>query len=102
LRVEKQEKTAIQEMAIYHDWIIEELEIDIDHLHMFLFAPPTYSSSEIVRLLKTWIYSHIYDQYSEMKKYLWVGKMWCNGYYVSTISDQTTKGFSPNRQIDKN
>jgi len=91
LRIDKQVRTAIREMAKYHDWIIEELETDIDHLHIFLSAPPSYSPSEIVKLLKTWTYSHIYDQYPEIKKYLWGGKMWCNGYYVSTISDRTTK-----------
>jgi len=91
LRIDKQVKTAIQEMAKYHDWIIEELETDIDHLHIFLSAPPSYSPSEIVKLLKTWTYSHIYDQYPEIRKYLWGGKMWCNGYYISTISDRTTR-----------
>lgn len=33
----------------------------------------------------------IYDNHPEIKKYLWGGKMWCEGYYVSTISDRTTK-----------
>lgn len=91
LRIDKQTKQAIQEMAEYHDWLIEELQTDQDHLHIFLSAPPRYSPARIVKLIKTWTYSHIYDQYPEIRKYLWGGKMWCEGYYVSTISDRTTK-----------
>lgn len=91
LRIDKQTKEAIQQMAGYHDWMIEELETDIDHLHIFLSAPPRYSPAKIVNLIKSWTYRHIYDQYPEIKNYLWGGKMWCEGYYISTISDRTTK-----------
>jgi len=72
-------------MAKYHDWIIEELETDIDHIHIFLSALPRYSPSQIVKLIKIWTYNHIYDNYPEIKKYLWGGKMWCEGYYISTV-----------------
>jgi len=65
-------------MAKYHDWIIEELETDIDHIHIFLSALPRYSPSQIVKLIKIWTYNHIYDNYPEIKKYLWGGKMWKN------------------------
>jgi putative transposase len=91
LTLEKHTKEAIKKMSFYHDWVIEELETDQDHLHVFLSAPPRYSPSQIVKLIKTWTYNQIYDRHPEIKKYLWGGKMWCEGYYVSTISDKITK-----------
>jgi putative transposase len=78
-------------MAKYHDWIVEELETDQDHVHICLSAPPRYSPSKIVNLLKTWTYKHVYRTHPELKEYLWGGKMWAEGYYISTVSDSATK-----------
>ncbi len=78
-------------MAYFHEWIIEEMETDKDHIHIFLSAPPRYSPSEIVRLIKTWTYENIYRKYPKIKQYLWGGKMWASGFYISTVSDTTTK-----------
>lgn len=89
--IERATKKVLQELAHYHEWIVEEMETDRDHIHIFLSAPPRYSPSEIVKLIKTWSYHHIYHQYPKIKQYLWGGKMWANGFYVSTVSDSTTK-----------
>lgn len=79
------------ELAHHHEWLIEALEMDRDHVHVFLSAPPRYAPAQIVKLIKTWTYKHVYRQIPKIKEYLWGGKMWANGYYVSTISDQSTK-----------
>ncbi len=78
-------------MSKYHDWLIEELETDEDHLHLCLSAPPRYSPAKVVNLIKTWTYKYVYRTHPELKTYLWGGKMWATGYYVSTVSDRTTK-----------
>lgn len=84
-------KEAVRTMAPYHDWIIEELETDEDHLHVCVSAPPRYSPAKIVNLLKTWTYKHVYRKHPELKIFLWGGKMWQQGYFVSTVSDRATK-----------
>ena len=89
--IDNEVKEVIKNMAKYHDWIIEELETDEDHVHLCLSAPPRYSPSKIVNLLKTWTYKHVYRTHPELKEYLWGGKMWATGYYVSTVSDRGTK-----------
>lgn len=78
-------------MAKYHDWIIEEMETDEDHLHVCVSAPPRYSPAKIVNLIKTWTYKHVYREHPELKIFLWGGKMWRQGYFVSTVSDRATK-----------
>ncbi len=92
IEIDKEIKNVIKQMAPFHDWIIEEMETDQDHIHIFLSAPPRFSPSQIVKLIKTWTYKNMYERYPQMRKYLWGGKMWCEGYYVSTVSDNTTKG----------
>ena len=89
--IEEDIKQAIVELSQQHDWLIEELEMDKDHIHLCLSAPPCYSPSNIVKLLKTWTYKQVYQNHPEIREYLWGGKMWCQGYYVSTVSDAVTK-----------
>jgi len=89
--LEQATKTALKELAFYHEWIIEELETDIDHIHIFLSAPPRYSPSNIIKLIKIWTYQKVYRKFPKIKQYLWGGKMWATGFYISTVSDNTTK-----------
>lgn len=83
-------KKVVQDRAPYHSWIIEQLETDEDHLHLFLSTPPRYSPAEIVKLIKTWTYHNVYDKVPEIKQYLWGGKLWCEGYFITTVNDATT------------
>ena len=90
-KIDNRLKAAMVNMSPYHDWEIKELETDEDHVHVLLSAPPRYSVSEIVKLIKTWTQRKIYFEYPEVNDYLWGGKLWAQGFYVSTISDKTTK-----------
>jgi len=78
-------------MAPFHDWLVKELEADEDHVHILLSAPPRHSPSQIVKLIKSWTQRKVFFEHPEVKQYLWGGKLWAQGYYVSTISDNTTK-----------
>ena len=89
--IDREVMEAVKTMAKYHDWLIEELETDEDHLHSCISAPPRYSPAKIVNLLKTWTYKYVYRIHPELKQYLWGGKMWATGYFVSTVSDRATK-----------
>lgn len=89
-RIEDKLKEIVKEMAPFHDWIISEINCDTDHLHTFLSAPPRFSPSEIVRLIKTWTQKQIFKEFPKIREYLLGGKLWCEGYYVSTVNDRTT------------
>lgn len=90
--IDKELKETVREMAPFHEWVIEELETDEDHIHLFLSAPPRYSPSEIVKLIKTWTEKRLFEKYpKKVKQYLWGEKFWCRGFYVSTVSDRTAK-----------
>lgn len=90
-KIDTKLKATIKRMASFHDWVIKELETDEDHIHILLSAPPRYSPSNIVKLIKTWTQRKIFQEHPEVKQYLWGGKLWAQGFYVSTISDNTTK-----------
>jgi putative transposase len=90
--IDKELKETIKKMAYVHEWGIVEMETDRDHIHVFLSAPPRYSPSEIVKLIKTWTQRRLFEKFPKaVKRYLWGGKFWCRGYYVSTVNDKTTR-----------
>lgn len=78
------------EIAGQHGFEIEELEVDKDHVHLFLSFPPKYSISAVVGLLKAVSAKEIREEFPEVRKQLWGGECWEDGYVVRTVSDKVT------------
>jgi len=82
---------------------IEFLEIgtDSDHVHFFVQSVPTYSPTKIVRTIKSITAKEIFRQMPEVKKQLWGGEFWSDGYYISTIgahsSEEAMKSYVKNQ-----
>ena len=80
-----------REVAKNHDFEIEEMEIAEDHIHIFLGFPPKYSISEVVKRLKGASARAIFKMYPEVKRELWGGEFWEDGYFARTVGDQMTR-----------
>lgn len=78
------------EIAAHHGFEMEELEVDKDHVHLFLSFPPRYLISTVVGLLKAVSAKEIWDEFSEVRKQLWGGEFWKDGYFVRTVGDKVT------------
>ena len=63
------------EIAAQHGFEMEELEVDKDHVHLFLSFPPRYSISAGVRLLKAVSAKEIWEEFQEVRKQLWGGSL---------------------------
>ncbi len=72
---------------------IEFLEIgaDADHVHFLVQSIPTYSPTKIVRTIKSITAKEIFRQMPEVKKQLWGGEFWSDGYYISTVGAHATE-----------
>ena len=66
---------------------IEFLEIgtDKDHVHFLVQSVPTMSPKKIVQTIKSITAREIFKSCPEVKKYLWGGKFWSAGYFISTV-----------------
>ncbi len=64
---------------------MEAIEIAEEHVHIFLGFPPRYSISEIVQRLKGKSAREIFRRFPEVKKELWGGEFWEDGYFVRTV-----------------
>ena len=83
-------KELFQEILAARDCEIVEMEIAEDHVHIFTSIPPRYSVGEIVRILKSVSAREIFVRYPEVKRELWGGEFWEDGYFVRTVGDKVT------------
>jgi putative transposase len=79
-----------REIAEHHGFEIEEMEIAIGHIHIFLSFPPRYSIAKVVGMLKSISASEIFDEFPKIKKDLWKGEFWEDGYFARTVGDRVT------------
>ena len=62
-----------------------EIGTDEDHVHFLVQSVPTYSPKRIVQLIKSITAREIFAACPEVKKQLWGGEFWSDGYFVSTV-----------------
>ena len=84
-------KQCFQEIAVVNDFEIEAMEIAEDHVHIFLGFAPRYSISQVVQRLKGQSARRIFQMFPEVKKELWGGELWEDGYFVRTVGGKVTK-----------
>ena len=88
--VRERTKDLFMEISDHHGYEIEELEVDKDHVHILLSFPPKYSISKVVEVLKSVSSTIIRKEYPNVKKELWGGEFWEDGYFARTVGDKVT------------
>jgi REP element-mobilizing transposase RayT len=68
-----------------------EIGSDDDHVHFFVQSVPMYSPKQLVQIIKSITAREIFKSCPEVKKYLWGGKFWSEGYFVSTVGAHQTE-----------
>jgi len=63
-----------------------EIGTDRDHVHFLVQSIPTYSPTKIVRTIKSITAREIFQRVPAVKKKLWGGEFWADGYYINTVS----------------
>ena len=70
----------------YVDMKFIEIGTDENHVHMLIQTTPTYSLSQTIRTIKSTTARMIFKLNPEVKKQLWGGEFWSDGYWVVTVS----------------
>ena len=63
-----------------------EIGTDDDHVHFLVQSVPTYSPTKIVTIIKSITAKEILSKKPEVKKKLWGGEFWTDGYFINTVS----------------
>jgi REP element-mobilizing transposase RayT len=63
-----------------------EIGTDRNHVHFLIQSVPRYSPTEIIKKVKSITARQIFAKHPEVKKQLWGGEIWTDGYFVNTVS----------------
>ena len=65
-----------------------EIGTDQDHVHFLVQSVPTYSVTKLVTIIKSLTAREIFRRCPGVKKKLWGGEFWSDGYFASTVGRQ--------------
>jgi putative transposase len=65
---------------------VEELNVQLEHIHMVMVIPPKYAVSDIVALMKGKTASYLRRKFKWLERVYWKENIvWSPGYFVSTV-----------------
>lgn len=64
-----------------------EIGSDKDHVHFLIQSVPNYSPTQIARTVKSITAKEVFKRCPDVKKKLWGGEFWSDGFYVTTVSE---------------
>jgi len=70
-------------------WTRGALNVQEDHVQLFLSAPPSVAPSQIAHILKGTTARHVFQRFPEVKKQLWGGTFWSRSYSVGSVGDMS-------------
>ena len=91
---EKTEKVIIETTTGFKErYAIEVSHIGFDrnHVHFLCKFLPKYSGGQVIRLIKSITAREEFNEVPEIKKALWGGELWTDGYYFATVSGRGDK-----------
>jgi len=71
-----------------YDLEIEQIGCDKDHIHLLISFHPKYAIGDVVRLFKSITAKQVFLKFPEIKRDLWGGEFWTDGYYVATVGER--------------
>jgi putative transposase len=67
---------------------VETMGMDRNHIHLLCGAHPKLSPGRIVQIFKSITAREIFARKPSVKKHLWGGEFWTDGYYVATVGER--------------
>ena len=67
---------------------MEAIGCDADHVHLLCSAHPKIAPGRIVQIFKSITAREIFCRKPSVKKALWGGEFWTDGYYVATVGER--------------
>jgi REP element-mobilizing transposase RayT len=78
-------KEVCQEIELRYDIRFLEIGTDKDHVHFLIQSAPKISATQIIRTVKSITAKEVFARCPQVKKKLWGGEFWSDGYYVGTV-----------------
>jgi len=89
--VRERAEQLIREISEDYGFEIDEMEVAEDHVHILISFPPKHSIGEVVRTIKSISARELFRVFPRLKKRLWSGELWEDGYFVRRVGDRLTR-----------
>ncbi len=83
--VDQKLKEVCLEISKRFEIVFLEIGTDKDHVHFLVQSVPMLSPKRIVQIVKSITAREIFLSCPEVKKQLWGGEFWTDGYFISTV-----------------
>ena len=83
-------KEVFQRIAEEYELVIDTMEVMEDHVHIFVEVTPRHSPARVVQIMKSISAREVFKEYPEIRKQLWAGELWNDGYFVRSVGDKVT------------
>ena len=80
-------KEVFEKIAEEYEFEIDKIGVMEDHVHIFMGAPPRYSPAQLVQIMKSISAREVFKKYPNLRKQLWAGELWNDGYFVRSVGD---------------
>lgn len=84
-RVDSVLKQVCLDIAKRYELTFLEIGTDKDHVHFLIQSVPTYSPTKMVTMLKSLIAKEVFRRVPSVKRELWGGEFWTDGYFINTV-----------------
>ena len=85
-KIKEDVEWSIRQFVEQQGGIVEELNVQIDHVHLLVGIPPKVSVSKFVGKVKGQTAIRIFQKYKNLKqKIYWGNHFWARGYCVDTV-----------------
>jgi REP element-mobilizing transposase RayT len=83
--VDREIKEICKDIGLRFEMAFLEIGADKDHVHFLIQTVPVRSPSEIARIIKSLTAREVFKRVPSVKKKLWGGEFWSDGYYICTV-----------------
>jgi putative transposase len=88
--VQRRVQELCADIAEPYDMTSEEMEGSPDHVQIFCSFPPRSSIAQVVTRFKSLSTRAIFREFPPVKRRLWGGEFWDDGYVARTVGDKVT------------
>ena len=80
-------KNLLNKICEEYNWPVITVEVQPDHIHLFLTIPPAIAVANAIKILKGTTARKLFLEFPQLKNGLWGGHLWSPSYYVGTAGN---------------
>ncbi len=78
-------KQLVYEACKVNRWLLSEMSVQVDHVHILIQIWPRESVADVVKKLKGGTSRVIRAEFPELEEFLWGDSFWSDGYFAETV-----------------